>query len=803
VCEFRFFFFFFFFFHKKLVFVVTSYGTLYRSIDEGKSFVDLTSRLSHFEDAGGVATIAVAPGDPSGNRVIAISRSTFNWASRDGGLSWDAVNSTVSVEDVTMHPTLPDVFLALELDPTCYSADYSQCHDRAFLTTDFGRTFKQVARYVYKIEFDPVVTGFPAMAASIFKDESGYQFRGRDVTEQNLYRLDDVADGASAYLGGLFRHLILVNSFGFVYFPTFLFAVSKDVNSSDTILPMLLWASTDDGRTTRLARFPAPLNVNSQITILDRSDVMIMSLWNNVDETFGDVFISDGDGLEYVPMILDVRRRTSHVFDFYRARSVAGIFYANQVEQFDATQYKTYITSDKGALWRLIDGPRIDVDGMPYNCTDPLNCKLHLRFETEYSPVSNRFAVGVVVATGNVGRVAASRFTQWRPFISRDTGISWRETVPRDTYHTALGYHGSIIVVVQSDVPTRDLRYSINEGETWELVSNALPYEINVDGIYHHLSLTQDTFIVQGHRNINGTRIGVIDFVDFSPLNLRTCVGSATPDTMGSDYETFVPTTTAPGCLLGRVVRFIRRLQKASCVDTSNRTDAIVTQPCACVRADYECDYGYALDIVTQQCRLNPAVRLATPFEQCAASNQERYFVTTGYRLISGDGCQGGLQLDRTAKPCTGVTESPTPRPTTTTTTTSTTVTFTASNTPSRMPTTTSTTASTTTIRPTGTPTTTTTTTTTTTGTSIGPIPTTTSTSTSSQPTDSNQTGTPASTGVLPDSPKSADGLGGGAIAGIVIAVVVVVAVVAFAAYKLRNRKRYAQHVDDSHATPL
>jgi hypothetical protein len=777
------------------VFVVSSYGTLYRSVDEGRTFRDLTVLLTHFEDAGGVASISVAPGDQSGSRVIATSHSTINWASRDGGASWVAVNTTVAIEDIILHPTLPDVLIALELDPTCYEANYSQCHDRAFLSTDFGRTFVQVARYVYKIEFDPVVTAFPAMAASIFKVESGYQFRGRDVTEQNLYRIDNSSVDGTAYLGGFYRHLVLADSFGFVYFPTFLFAVSKDTTSTDTVLPMLLWASTDDGRTIRRARFPAPLTITSQITILDRSDVMIMALWNNIDEAFADVYISDTDGLEYATMILDIRRRASHTFDFYRARSVAGIFFANQIEPFDTMQYRTYITTDKGAVWRLIDSPRVDVDGVAYNCTEPLNCKLHLRFEAEYAPVSHRFAVGVVVATGNVGRFASPRFTQWRPFISRDTGISWRETVPRDTYHTELGYHGSIILVVQADVSTRDIRYSLNEGESWSLVANALPSALEVDNIHHHASLTEETFLIEGHRNVNGTRTGVLAFVDFAPLNLRTCVGFNIPDANGSDYETYVPSTTAPGCLLGRVVRFVRRAQSAICVDTSNRTDAIVTTPCACVRDDYECDYGYALNIVTQQCQLNPDVRQASPFEQCAANNQQRYYVSRGYRLVPGDGCKDGLQLDRTPMSCVGVTEPPTPPPTprptppppTTTVTTVPTTTTTSGATPSSTPTTS-----------TSTPATTTSTTTTTTWTNdVSPTISLSDDSTTTAGTVSD------STVVLPEpSPEGNDrGLGGGAIAGIVIAIVALIALLAFAVYKLRNRKQYAKHVDDS-ATP-
>jgi hypothetical protein len=646
------------------VFVLSSLGTFYRSVNGGRNFTDETAKLANFDEAGGIVFMEVAPGDPTGQYVVLTSDSAFNWFSRDGGNSWQQHNTSVIIDELVMHPTLPQVFIALELHESCFGGDRALCNDQAFITLDFGQTFTLIARYVSKIEFDPVITDLasPAMVLTQFKNESGYQFRDRDVTEQNLYRLDVDPTTGVPYLNGYYRLLLLTDGYGFVYFPAFLFAVSKGETAAGQATPMYLWASTDDGITMRRAAFPVALTVGSQITILDRSSEMIMALWSSVSESWGDVYISDGDGLQYITMINDCRRRAAHTYDFYRARGIAGVFFVNQVEEFAERQYRTRMTTDKGDQWRALEAPPADLAGAPFNCSEPLDCKLHLRFEPNYRIVTHASAVGMVFATGNVGRYASPRIAELQPFVSRDTGVSWRASVERNTYHAELGYHGAVILLAQSEAPTRDLRYTINQGQNWTIDRNVFPVDLLVEDITHHSSLTEETFLVQGSRFDASMfrRVGVLVFVDLEPLRLRQCVGIDMPGAAQSDYEFYQPSTTATGCLLGRIVKFVRRAATAECIDTSNRTTAIMTTPCMCTRDDYECSFGFKVNTATRICQRDPAVQIASPFEQCLANKQSFYYSSSGYRLIPGNGCINGLQIGRKQESCVGVTAPPT-----------------------------------------------------------------------------------------------------------------------------------------------
>jgi hypothetical protein len=175
-----------------------------------------------------------------------------------------------------------------------------------------------------------------------------------------------------------------------------------------------------------------------------------------------------------------------------------------------------------------------------------------------------------------VGATASTRVSTWRPFVSRDNGLTWSETVSPDVYHSTIGYHGSIIAMVVQTRDTADLLFTLNEGDSWNEQLNAWPL-MTVEDVLHHDSQTDD-FIVQGYRTVDRSRRGVIEHIDFESLNVRTCQGIQAPGTVTSDYEYYVPSTTAAGCLLGRVVKYVRRKQEAICVDNVDEQEKIVLQ---------------------------------------------------------------------------------------------------------------------------------------------------------------------------------------------------------------------------------
>jgi hypothetical protein len=116
---------------------------------------------------------------------------------------------------------------------------------------------------VYKVVWGPTgvdETGALSMLVSSFRNQTGYQFQ-QDVTEQSLWRFSRNAQRGTAARAGFYQHLLLDHSFGFVYLPRFVFAVSKNASSSERFPAMLLWASESGGLNMRQAEFPADLNV--------------------------------------------------------------------------------------------------------------------------------------------------------------------------------------------------------------------------------------------------------------------------------------------------------------------------------------------------------------------------------------------------------------------------------------------------------------------------------------------------------------------------------------------------------------
>lgn len=478
------------------------------------------------------------------------------------------------------------------------------------------------------------------------------------------------------FVSVLFSHCRqqLENSFGFVYLENFVFAVTKDTTSNQTVLPMLLWASQDEGRTMREARFPETLTVNSQITIVDRTDAIALTLWINQNSDFfggagyGNLYLSDADGLEYARIIDRVRRRQAHSYDFYNPAGVDGSFFVNQVDEFSETEdFRTLISTDRGGLWRTLRAPVLKLDGTPRNCTNNNDCLLHLSFERLFRPVSTSAAVGMLLVHGMVGRRANTAPEVLQPFVSRDAGSTWSTTVPAGAYHAEIGFRGSIVTLAPNG-QTSTLRYTLNEGQTWVTVRNAWQ-TMQVRDIEHHYSLETDDFVVEGVRFVNGSSRGVVVHIDFTPLNLRVCQGHEMPSSDASDYEYFTPSSTASGCLLGRVVKFIRRKQAVACVDLVENDDKIEETACVCQRADYECDFGYDLNPATLQCLPEPGFVPQTPSQQCSLPGATFYYESQGYRKVLGNQCTGGTIPARVQKSCVDVprlTTTTTPPPTTT-----------------------------------------------------------------------------------------------------------------------------------------
>lgn len=99
------------------------------------------------------------------------------------------------------------------------------------------------------------------------------------------------------------------------------------------------------------------------------------------------------------------------------------------------------------------------------------NCSLHLEIYShmgELAPVySSEKAVGIVLATGNIGYRLTENDSQKSLYLSRDGGLTWK-TVRVGVHIYEIGDHGALIVIAQKNTPITHIEFTWDEGDSWD-----------------------------------------------------------------------------------------------------------------------------------------------------------------------------------------------------------------------------------------------------------------------------------------------------------------------------------------------
>lgn len=101
-----------------------------------------------------------------------------------------------------------------------------------------------------------------------------------------------------------------------------------------------------------------------------------------------------------------------------------------------------------------MDPPEVDSKGNQIDCDLSLDCSLHFHTVTSSdiygSFYSTEKAIGVVIATGNVGKYLSGRKGEVNTYLSRDGGRSWKE-VMKGSYIYEIGDHGGLIIMASDE----------------------------------------------------------------------------------------------------------------------------------------------------------------------------------------------------------------------------------------------------------------------------------------------------------------------------------------------------------------
>jgi hypothetical protein len=641
------------------------------------------------------------------------------FSSLDGGLSWD-IKFTKDVLSIHGHPyakdrayvllkgtgmmvtnnrgstfeevKLPELPNNLKLSQLEFNSVYKDhiifigsnacpnCVAKAYLSTDNGKSWKQMIDYAHQCAFGK--ESFSGKSETIFcsrfipKDSKADQ----SALENNRQNPDVKLELVTIKDGRTNKILDNIGDFNIVSDYLLVYQKSDQAN---------LLVSKDGVEFTKTV-FPPDLVLNhDSFTILDSyigGDRIPLTLLKvpvigQDRPTFGDssypigsLFVSNFNATSYSLSLPNIRSNSKGLVDAESVYGLAGALIANQMIAITAdgeAKSKSSISFDNGGSWYPIAPPKKDINGKEYECLKD-KCSLHLHTFFDKKQTMGSFGTpnsqGYVIGVGNVGQHLLS-YEDSSTFFSKDGGVSWKEIRSAESLY-AIGDSGSILVLVDDEGPTKDIVYSIDGGSTWN-THNFIRDPVRVASLItaptgQSLKFTIIGFGVQGKNPKNaGSFKNELVTIDFSKVLNSECKMDSSSSK--SDFEEWIPsrptlkyekdgnpTLSETTCLLGQESIYHRKKPDRLCY-LGNSTNLLhkESKTCECTELDYECDVGYwRTDMNHGDCVLFGK----DPLRPADCKIGDKYKSNSGYRKISSSTCKGGLDLTKSVeRECTQI----------------------------------------------------------------------------------------------------------------------------------------------------
>lgn len=678
---------------QKIVLVQTAKGRLYRSVNSGEKWNDITDQLrTKSSEQGGGESIVIdhitkCPADPSTVLVAGTHRTHF--ISMNGGETFRRVKQKASIHTFIFHKTRPKWALLSTWTPACEARrglpsskdddetplnDNEPCNHMLYITKDMGKTFHLVTSYVVQFSWGDV--------SHEQQDRIYYtHFREKKGDQPKLYVWSQDVDFAYSDDSGRHESKLVHHGNKFMVSHGFIFVAKLQDASKQTVSLMV---SSDGGISFRQAKLPTDIEEKSY-TVLDTSEGVVM-LHVNHGANIGNVYISDRDGVRFTLSLPDNVRSSSGDCEFDKVLSLEGVYLANQQKgaggatnkQAEVNQeaeeledaagsgtsvdqrrgpkgkgkeevvVRTVISFDKGGVWSYLKAPKVDSLGKKTDCP-PERCWLHLHGVTNfhnYAPFySTENAVGIIMGTGNTGPYLRFEPDQTNTYLSRDGGLTWVEA-HKGAFIYEFGDHGGLLVMADDIRKTKQVVFSWNEGKSWydfELSD----YPMMVDNVVIEPNATSTKFLLYGTRGDSGAMY----HLDFEALGQPLCKGVWAVDSVSSDYESWSPSDGRGqdnACLLGHQQTYTRRKQTSECFNGEKFERPVTRANCPCTQEDFECEMGFTRQLDSLDCKFANDDTIPIP-AKCSSSD---VFHADGYRKVVADTCEGGWVPQKVAVPC-------------------------------------------------------------------------------------------------------------------------------------------------------
>ncbi len=459
-------------------------------------------------------------------------------------------------------------------------------HDVAFFSEDRGGNWEHRLRYVNKCEF--------------IKEE------GRGGEERLVYceqykdeKLDSPLQLKWSDNWFADDHDVFEDIIDFATMSEFIVVAARQPEDRES----LSCHTSVDGKTFADARFPPSFEVPAQkaYTVLDSSTHAVflhVTVNNREGSEFGSIIKSNSNGTSYVMSLNGVNRNSRGYVDFEKMLGLEGVILVNQVVNVDEAEkgmskkLKTMITHNDGAQWAPLHAPPKDAEGRDFGCSsnDVMKCSLHLHSYTERrdprATFSSPSAIGLMMGVGNVGEYLG-RKPEADTFITRDGGVKWY-SVKKGNYMWEYGDQGSIIVIVEEEVATKSVFYTLNEGIDW-IEYQFADQDFTVAAISTVPSDKSRNFILWGKESGSGSKIATVN-LDFTGLADQPCsLDEGRPE--DGDYYLWEPQhpSQKDNCLFGHVAQYHRKRPEAKCYNGLGIKHLHnIALNCSCYREDFE-----------------------------------------------------------------------------------------------------------------------------------------------------------------------------------------------------------------------
>lgn len=441
----------------------------------------------------------------------------------DAGITWYKLTTPLEpnllgIPILDFHPTRSD-YLIWTGSKNCRDSTSSDCHAIAYYTKDNGRKWHEIDSYVRVCSWardDKFKIPESIIFCESYRDKKGSQL-GMDDNPVQLIS----GDNFYASKTKLFDSIV-----GFATFEEYM--VVAQASSGGSSLDLFV---SIDGKTFATGKFPPNLKIQNQAyTVLESSTKAVflhVTTHGQPGSEWGGLFKSNSNGTYYALSLDHVNRNSKGYVDFEKMQGLDGIAVMNVVSNPDEAQITgqkklvTRITHNDGGRWKPVPPPSKDSLGQAFDCSHT-GCSLQIHGYTERSDpratYSSPTAVGLMMAVGNVG-VSLAPYVDSDTFLTRDGGLTWEE-VSKDAHMWEYGDQGSILLLVNDEGPTDRVKYSLNEGLSWNEYSFGEPMRVR-----SIVTVPEDTsrkFILFGQTSSGGENTVAVH-LDFSKITVTKC----------------------------------------------------------------------------------------------------------------------------------------------------------------------------------------------------------------------------------------------------------------------------------------